>query len=691
MTEGCGKSPMLDLFIFETEQMLGELERIILDGEKTGGLETAINEVFRIMHTIKGSSAMMLFDNISALAHSLEDVFYFLREFQLRDVDYCSLTDTVLHAVDFIKNEIAKVEDGHNPDGAPADLIEEIGIFLAKLKGQGSPEECKAEEKADARATQRYYISPLKTEDVAGAKSFEAHVFFDESCDMENVRAFMLIHELKDITIDLQFTPPNIIEDPSTSEIIRQEGFKINICTQESPEDIQACFERAMFLKSFEFREIDPEEGRLNTPERKTIELEGPMPEEALWDRPAAKEPDNRQETDTVAATKTKQQRFISVNVEKMDLLMDLVGELVVAEAMVTQNPELKGLNLDGFYKAARQLHKISDELQDIVMSVRMVPLAATFQKMSRVVRDMTKKLHKQAELVIAGEDTEVDKNIIEHISDPLMHLIRNALDHGIESAEERLAKGKGPVGKIRLTAKNAGGDVWIIVQDDGGGLNKEKILQKALMRGLVQKIDQTLTDKEIYALILQPGFSLKEAVTEYSGRGVGLDVVTKNIEKVGGSVSIDSQPGQGTTISLRIPLTLAIIEGMNVQVGNAIYTIPIIAVREALCLQEHNVISDTDGREMILLRGQCYPVVRLHERYQIKQSATDLRDGVMLIVEADGEGLGLFADTLLGQQQVVVKALPKYIKKTRGIGGCTFLGDGSVSLILDVAGLMHE
>ena len=308
---------------------------------------------------------------------------------------------------------------------------------------------------------------------------------------------------------------------------------------------------------------------------------------------------------------------------------------------------------------------------------------------MTRIVRDMARKLNKQVELEITGEQTEVDKNIIENISDPLMHLIRNAVDHGIEPLQDRLASGKLPVGKIRLEAKNAGGDVWIIVQDDGGGLNREKILAKAVERGLIDGIDNVLTDKQVYAFILHPGFSTKETVTEFSGRGVGMDVVAQNIMAIGGTINVDSVAGKGTAMSIRIPLTLAIIDGMLVKVGQSIYTVPIIAIRESFRLKEQNLITDTDGNEMVMIRGQCYPVLRLYERFRIREGKTNLYEGIMLMLEADGRSICLFVDSLLGQQPVVVKALPGYIKKKQGIAGCTLLGDGSVSLILDVAGLL--
>lgn len=384
-------------------------------------------------------------------------------------------------------------------------------------------------------------------------------------------------------------------------------------------------------------------------------------------------------------------QSIISVNVSKLDKLMDLVGELVISEAMVIQNPDLSGLVLDNFYKAARQHRKIINELQDIAMSIRMVPLSATFHKMDRIIRDMSKKLNKEVILKIIGEETEVDKNIIEHISDPIMHLIRNSIDHGLEPAEERISRGKPETGTITLEAGNAGGDVLITVKDDGRGLDRDKILSRAREKGLINRPENELLDKEIYSYVFLPGFSTREKATEFSGRGVGMDVVTKNIGAVGGTVSIDSKPGEGTVISLKIPLTLAIMDGMTISVGKSKYTIPIISIRESFKPKEDDLFTDPDGNKMIRIRGDFYSIVRLHELFNVKTDITKISDGIIVMVENGSRGLCIFADTLIGEHQVVVKALPEYIKsfkKAKGLAGCTLLGDGSISLILDIAGL---
>jgi len=321
-----------------------------------------------------------------------------------------------------------------------------------------------------------------------------------------------------------------------------------------------------------------------------------------------------------------------------------------------------------------------------------MVPLSVTFNKMHRIVRDMCKRLDKDVHLEIIGEETEVDKNIIEHISDPLMHLVRNSIDHGIEQPQERLALGKPRTGTITLEAINTGSDVQIIVRDDGKGLNKEQILKKARENNLLFKNEEDMSDKEIFNLILLPGFSTKENVTEFSGRGVGMDVVRKNIEKVGGTLFVDSTEGRGTVITLKIPLTLAIIDGMNIKVGRSRYTIPINSIKESFRPKEGDIITDPDGNEMIMVRGQCYLIRRLHKLFMVQTDITKFTDGIILMLDQDEKTVCVFADELLGQQQVVVKALPQYIRnfnKVRGLAGCTLLGDGSISLILDIAGIL--
>lgn len=687
MNDEFNKDSMLDLFIFETYQLLEELEHVILDSEKAAGFADSIGEIFRTMHTIKGSAAMMQYTNISELAHAIEDLFFFLREQNPPEINTSKIIDLVLEGVDFIKNELGKVERKEKLDGDPTQLIAAIEEYLGELQaGAGIPQKSKAKKKGKKE---------IKLEDAAPVEnslpSYQAVIRFEPDCGFEDVQAFALMNNIKSKVSALKSEPEFFIDDEDGIQAIKNNGLKLTFQSGLPEDELLHALQKNAFVDSVTLERAGDQ---IPTPdkEKKTIDLgETVQPESVPVIRETPKEKETKKQTvrNDLHGTVTKPS-FINVSVNKLDVLLDLVGELVISEAMVTHNPELEGLQLDNFYKAARQLRKITNELQDVVMSIRMVPLAATFQKMQRIVRDMSKKLGKDVQLEVVGEETEVDKNIIEHISDPLMHLIRNSMDHGIETAEERRSQNKPETGKITLEAKNAGGDVLIKVRDDGRGLNRDKILEKARANGLVTKPENELTDREIYAFTLLPGFSTKEKVTEYSGRGVGMDVVVKEIEKVGGTVQIDSTPGLGATITLKIPLTLAIVDGMTLSVGKSQYTVATTSIRESFRVKKEDVIVDPDGNEMILIRGICYPLIRLHQLFHIKTEVTEIDRGVVMMVENNEKGLCLFADQLLGEQQVVVKALPKYIKKVKGISGCTLLGDGSISLIMDVPGLIQ-
>ena len=383
-------------------------------------------------------------------------------------------------------------------------------------------------------------------------------------------------------------------------------------------------------------------------------------------------------------------QQAIRIDIEKLDKLLDLVGELVIAEAMVANNPDLAGLQLERFEKAILRLDKITREIQEVAMSMRMIPLAGTFRKMVRLVRDLAQKANKKVELEISGEETEVDKTIIEQIADPLVHMIRNAVDHGLETAAERRAAGKPEAGRITLEAKHSAGEVWIIVADDGRGLDREKIWRKALEKGLVSE-DRVLKDEEVYRLIFEPGFSTAEQVTSISGRGVGMDVVKRNIEKLRGKVDIRTRPGQGTAFIIRIPLTLAIIEGMVVSVGANRYIIPISSIKESFQPQADQVTRTPDGLEVVRIRQELFSVIRLHEVFRIKPRSDQLTDGILIVVENEQRKYCLFVDELIGQQQIVIKGLSSYLGRVRGVSGCAILGDGDISMILDIADLVHS
>jgi len=669
------KDPLLEMYIFETNELIQKLEEIILESEKNNSYSLNMDEIFRIMHTIKGNSAMLLYDNISLLAHSMEDLFDYIRKCKPSNIKYSEITDLVLESKDFIRVEIEKIQMNNEPDGDAKNLISKVKNTLLSLKGddEGTKENC-LEKKKKPDLKQKFYISSLRKTspkiimDNEQNRPYKVVVKFINNAKMENVRAFTIVHNLDVIVKNISYVPKDIIENEESIKEILENGFTLYFESDKPMEELKKIINRTSCVESVQIEPV----------------------EETAAKQVKSITPDcNENVENTNSSHNHITSNILSVNVEKMDMLMDLVGELVVAESMVTGSSDLNGIHLENFNKSARQLRKIINDLQDIVMDVRMVPIAPTFLKMNRIVRDMCKKLSKEVELKLIGEDTEVDKNIIESISDPLMHLIRNSMDHGIESTKERVAKGKNPKGTITLTAKNEGGDVFIIIKDDGAGLNKISIYNKAFANGLTDKSIEELSDKEVNSFILLPGFSTNDSVTEYSGRGVGMDVVCKNIDNIRGTVSINSVEGKEMTTIIKIPLTLAIIDGMLIEVGNTSYTIPTISIRRSFKLEEKDLIIDPDGNEIVMVRGECYPLISLYKVFNEETKITDALDGIIIMVENGGKSICLLADQLIGQQQVVIKALPKYIKKTKGIAGCTLLGNGNISLILDASALI--
>ena len=711
MDSGFDTESMLDMYLFENQQLLEQLQEIVLDQKDADCFdEDSINEIFRTMHTIKGSSGIMMFDEITAVAHKLEDVFYYLRESHPDNVPHLELVDHVLEVADFITAEMDKLQDGEAADGDASGIIADIDAFLNKIKGKDSTP---VKENVHEEPKQ-FYIAPVATSDSHFYKIF---ITFYPETELANVHAYKAVYALKEIAEDLLYFPENIISDESSAEVILDEGFKMLLQTQSSEDEIRKLIGIGYDIEKvdvFECSAKEYQQGFGQPIEKIEIDLDSSVEEiEARTEGAEKAEAKPKKEMapgDFVIQSKTpgkakklakdkpkksEKAAFISVDVSKMDMLMDLIGELVISESVVLQNPDLRvpGLKLDNFNKAAAQMSKISTDLQNVIMSMRMLPLTNTFQKMNRIVFDVSRKLGKDIEFEMVGDTTEVDKNIIEHISDPLMHLVRNAVDHGIETNEEREASGKTERAKVRLSAKTESGKVWIIVEDNGKGLDREKILEKARKHGLLDmtKPDSAYADKEVFQFITLPGFSTHEKVTEYSGRGVGMDVVVQNLQQVGGSLEIESTPGEGSAMILKIPLTLAIIDGIVMEVGTSSFVIETGVVKEFVSVQQSMMIEEPSGEEFVMIRGKCYPVIRLGEWYHLKEYKKNVEEGMMLILEVDGTTLCLFVDKLIGKQEIVVKPIPSYIKKVKGLTGCTQLGDGSIALILDPAGLIEQ
>ena len=690
-----GMEAMLDVFVHETDTMLEELDEVLIDSEKAHNIDDDnINTIFRITHTIKGSAAMMNFEGMSNLAHSIEDVFYILRDNpeKLKMV-FDTIFDLVFQSSDFLKDELNQIRTGVYEPSDPTELIDKIHAQVAILKGEAPVESVEASVTESA--------TPVVE---AGENSETLHIFFDDGCQMENIRGFMIVTQLEKVCDSVKTVPANIENDPETAAEIEKKGLFITITPADALQEAIETVESALSVKSYEVVSKGEEAGE--APVESAVDIEAELKAAGIEEikteaiakevaaAKAAAAPQQKATQAKATAKENAKQSLLSVNQAKLDKLMDLVGEIVTTESMVARNPDIQDLKLDNFTKSLRELDKLTDELQDIVMSIRMVPLQGTFHKMSRIVRDTSKKLDKKVELVTIGEDTEVDKTINDTIVDPLMHMVRNAVDHAIESPERRRELGKPETGTVTLYARNAGGEILIDVADDGSGLDPQKLIAKAKEKGILTKPENEYTDKEAFQLIMAAGFSTNATVTEFSGRGVGMDVVRKNIEQINGSISINSVKDEGTTFTIKIPLTIAIVDGMNIGVDNNIFTLPITSIKQLFRLtDESSIVKNTNGAEMIMIRGECYPIYRLHKVFGIGDSEKPFTDGLLIQVESGNGNACFFADELLGEYQVVVKPFPTlfnhYGLKKMGLSGCSILGDGSISLIIDAATLI--
>ena len=704
---------MLDMYLYENGQLLEKLEELVLENKDEESFdENSINEIFRIMHTIKGSSGVMMYDNIMKVSHKLEDIFYFLRENIGVDEQHDKLIDIIFQVLDFINGEMDKIREGNDPDGDNSSLISTMSSFLSMLKGEDSNSGADASQAKNEPAAKtdnvgssiglgpnQFYIAPQAS---SNKKCFRIKITYHEDTQMSNLRAYSAVYSLKEFTEDVQFKPEDVLTNEDSSKVILEDGFMMLVRGDFTEVKLRELIDTSAEISTIDVTECTNEEfmhgfsdasqpNNENSQDEQDSSKAEPQPGDYVIQKEAGKA---KQITKT-KKKKEHKQSFMSVSIEKMNYLMNLMGEMVIAESVVLQNPDLQIPNLDlsNFQKAAAQLSKITTEMQELIMSMRMMPLTNTFQKMNRTVFDISRKLGKDIEFEMIGDTTEVDKNIIENISDPLMHLVRNAVDHGIETNEERLKAFKLDKGKITLEAKNEGGKVWISVKDNGKGLSRNKLYKKAWEKGILpdNRVESEYTDKEIFQFITYPGFSTKEKVTEYSGRGVGMDVVVKNIQKIGGVLDIDSLEGCGTTMTMKIPLTMAIIDGIVMRNGNTKFVMETSAIKEFIRVTEDKLIHEPNGEEYVMIRGECYPILRLSQKYDLEDAVTNIEDGVMLLLEYEGTSLCVLIDELIGTQEIVVKPIPPYVKKVHGISGCTQLGDGSIALILDVSGLMQD
>jgi len=734
---------MLQGFVADSYELLDELEPNLIELQKSceaGGSADLdkLNSIFRLFHSLKGAAGFLNLHQVARVTHEAETLLNLLREHKI--TLSAARTDLLCRTCDFIRTLLQAIEEAGTDQEFAAQAQSFVDGLAAAAAHPPAAESAAPAAPAVASPEAPASVAPAVTATPEMLQSFiqESDELLDavEQCflalekapdNKENLdTAFRSIHSFKGNCgfmgyADLEHLSHSIetVLDCMKAGTLAPSAQSVGILMRSMDSlhsaiadlshggagAIKGCGlmvdliesligEATSAPKKLRLGEILVARGAVTAEAvEDALSMQNKPIGEILVNMGAA----SRDAVDAALDEQGKQagkkivRRDIRVDLDKLDLLMDLVGEMVIAQMMVIHNPDLRGHELENFEKACHHLQRISTDLQDVALAIRMVPLSGSFRKMIRLVHDLSQKSGKKVRLELKGEETEVDKTVIEHISDPLVHIIRNAIDHGIEPAERRAAAGKEETGTILLEARHDGGEVVILISDDGAGLSRERILRKAVERGLVKGSPESLRDEEVFDLIFEPGFSTAEVVTDVSGRGVGMDVVRRNLEKIKGRVEIKSTPGKGTTFVLRIPLTLAIIEGMLVRVGTARYIIPLLAILESFRPEPQHITTLPEGKEVVRVRNELYPVVRLHELYAVVPDYERLHEGILVILENQGERVCVFLDEVVGQIQTVIKGLPDYMGDVQGLSGCSIMGDGEVCLILDVGSLIKK
>jgi two-component system chemotaxis sensor kinase CheA len=668
-------SEFLDVFLEECFEGLEAMESGLLHLDEGTDLEE-INTIFRAAHSIKGGSAAFGFDHISGFTHVMETLLDELRDGS-RQVDK-AIVDLLLASVDILREMVEGLKTEETPDEARvAELKKALEAALdadnaATDETQDTPSETtEKDEKSTPVASRIWQINFTPCPDL-----------FREGNDP--LRIFEALEELGTLRVrsDTSNLPPLSELDPGTCHL-RWEATLEGAVTEAQIHETFSWVEGDCKL------EISPLETVQEDVPKATIVAETPA-------APATAVPTKKATPTAVKSAKPSPNRessSIRVSIEKVDLLINLVGELVITQSMLNQaglnQVQSGGPNAEALLNGLAQLERNTRELQENMLQLRMLPINVAFSRFPRLVRDLCNKMGKKVDLVLSGEQTEVDKTVLEKIGDPLVHLVRNSLDHGLETPDVRTAAGKPETGRLELSAQHESGNIVIRITDDGAGLNREKILQKAIENGLVSDKEE-LSEERIDNLIFQPGFSTADKVSDLSGRGVGMDVVKRNINDLGGMVSIHSRQGEGSTVVIRLPLTLAILDGQLASIGEDTYILPLISIVESLQIRPENLKSVAGATELYRFREEYIPIIRLNSLLGNDGGTDSLEQGLLVVVEAEGQHAGLFLDRLQGQQQVVIKSLETNFQQLEGVSGATILGDGQVALILDIPGLVH-
>jgi len=654
-------SDFYQTFFDEADELLADMEQHLLDLVPEAPDSEQLNAIFRAAHSIKGGAGTFGFTILQETTHLMENLLDEARRGEMQlNTDFINL---FLETKDIMQEQLDAYKSSQEPDAASFEYICQALRQLA-LEAKGE--------------TAAVAVSPAKLSVVDAAPA---------AAPAADDRVRVVLSGLKESEVNLLeeelsnlATLSNVVKGQGTLAATLDGGISKDdvvavLCFVIEPEQID--FEAVTDVPAAEVAEVVEAAPAVPAvapaaPALKAVPGETAAPNRAEREKPAAR---------------SSESTSIRVAVEKVDQLINLVGELVITQSMLAQRSnELDPVNHGDLITSMGQLQRNARDLQESVMSIRMMPMEYVFSRFPRLVRDLAGKLNKQIELTLMGSSTELDKSLIERIIDPLTHLVRNSLDHGIELPENRVAAGKSPVGNLILSAEHQGGNICIEVTDDGAGLNRERILAKAISQGMA--VNENMTDEEVGMLIFAPGFSTAEQVTDVSGRGVGMDVVKRNIQEMGGHVEIKSKQGSGTTIRILLPLTLAILDGMSVKVADEVFILPLNAVMESLQPREEDLHPLAGGERVLEVRGEYLPMVELWKVFDVDGAKTEATQGIVVILQSAGRRYALLVDQLIGQHQVVVKNLESNYRKIPGISAATILGDGSVALIVDVSAL---
>ena len=680
----------MDMFLDESHEHLQSLNEGLLRLEENMEEISVVNDIFRNAHTLKGMSATMGFAKIAELTHEMEDVLDLVRKEQLKLNE--DIMDTLFKCLDSLEQMVDSVGNGEAED------VVDVSDLVAKLSAisKGTPPPAAAPAAGGAAAAPAagdasggagsdlgiddIDLDVMKKAKDAGMNVFHVKVTLMESCVLKAARSVMVMHALDEIGDVIKSVPP--AEDLEQEKFER--SFDIVVATASDAEAVTNAVDTVSEIEDIGVEELDPD--ALAKPVEPAPAAAAPAAAAAAPKKAAA--PAKKEGAKAAAPKKQHQSQSVRVDIEKLDTLMNLMGELVINKVRLEQIGQTH--RMSDLMETLEQMDRVTGDLQNIVMKVRMVPVSAVFNRFPRMVRDVSKELGKEINLTIEGEETELDRTVIDEIGDPIMHLLRNSLDHGVESPDAREAKGKPRVGEVGLIARHEGNNVVIMITDDGAGIDASKIRRKAVEKGMITQDEaDRLDDADAVRLIFLPGFSTAEQITDISGRGVGMDVVRSKIEALSGHVDVETHIDEGSVFKIKLPLTLAIIQAMLVRVQEEMYAIPLTSIDSTVNIEPTD-IQTIQNKEVIVLRGEIIPIVRMEEALQVPH-VKDSEELFVVVVHAGEAKAGIVVDNLIGQQEIVIKTLGNLFAGLKLFGGATVLGDGRVALILDVATMIQQ